>query len=86
MQELTIFTSMVCCRKDLCEARPKMQCVFKISDVLFALNQMDPPIVEASAKVDIFDKCLGQADLWSDEPPIGEALGQVDILSGFGSG
>ena len=46
-------------RKDLCEARSKMQSVFKFSDVLFALSQMDPPIVEASGQVDIL------TDFWS---------------------
>ena len=52
--------------------------MFKFSDVLFALSQMDP-LVEASGQVYIFDRSLGQADLWSDGPPIGEASGQVDI-------
>ena len=30
-------------RKDLCEARPKMQSVFKFSDVLFTLKSDVPP-------------------------------------------
>ena len=57
---------LVFCRKDLCEARPKMESVFKFLDVLFALSQMDSPIDETSDQVDIFDRSLGQAELWSD--------------------
>ena len=34
--------------KDLCDARPKMQSVFKFSDILFALKS-DGPLVEASS-------------------------------------
>ena len=71
-------------RKDLCEARPKMQSVFKLSDNLSALSQMDPPIDEA------FGHTLGQADLWSDVPhqirlPVrltfGQTLGLADLFS-----
>ena len=51
-------------RKDLCEARPKTQSVSKFWDVLFALSQMDPHKDEASGQVGIFDRSLGQADLW----------------------
>ena len=38
------------------------------------------PIVEASGQVDIFDRFLGQADLWKDVPPISEASGQAEIF------
>ena len=34
---------VVFCRKDLCEARPEMPSVFKFSDNLSELSQMDPP-------------------------------------------
>ena len=34
---------MVFHKKDLCEARPKIQSLFKFSDNLSALSQMDPP-------------------------------------------
>ena len=60
---------MVFHRKDLHEARLKMQSVFKFSDALFVLSQVDPPIVEAPGQVDIFDRYLDQADFWSDGPP-----------------
>ena len=39
------------------------------------------PIGEASGQVDIFVRSAGQADLWWDVPPVGEALCQVDFLS-----
>ena len=37
-----IYTYLWFHRKDLCEARPKLQSMFKFSDVLFALSQKDP--------------------------------------------
>ena len=60
---------MVFRRKDLCEARPKMQSVFKFSDVHLHLSQRDPHIDEALGQVDFFVRSLGQADLWSDITP-----------------
>ena len=39
-----IFISWVFCRKDLCEARTKMQSEFKFSENLSALCQMDSPL------------------------------------------
>ena len=82
-------------RKDLCEVTSKTQSVFKFSDVLFALSQMDPhswgfrsgwhlwqifrsgwPLVrctpqdQALGQIDIFVRSLGQADLYSDVPPM----------------
>ena len=78
---LDVGFSLVFRRKGLCEARPKMQSVFKFSDVLFALSQMET-IGETLGQVDIFDRSLGQGDLWSDgpPPPLGETSGQVDIF------
>ena len=61
--------SLVFHRKDLCKLTPKMQSVFKFSDVLFALSQMDHPVYEGLGQVDIFVRSLGQADLCSDIPP-----------------
>ena len=61
---------MVFHRKDLCEAKPKMQSVFKFSDVLFALKSDGGPTDVALDQVDIFLRSLDQADLWSDVPPI----------------
>ena len=60
--------------KDLCEAKHEMQSVFKFSDVLFALRSDGPPIVEVSGQIDIFVRSLGQADLWSDIPPLVEGI------------
>ena len=37
------FVPLVFRRKDLCEAKHETQSVFKFSDVVFALSQMDPP-------------------------------------------
>ena len=37
-KQLFAHSLLVFHRKDLCEARPKMQSVFKFSDVLFALK------------------------------------------------
>ena len=51
-----------------------MQSVFKFSDVLFTLSQMDPPVVEVSGHIDIFVRSLGQDDLWSDGPPARDLL------------
>ena len=56
-------------RKDPCEARPKVQSVFKFSDVLYALSQTYPPVVKVSGQVDIFVRSSCQIDLWSDRPP-----------------
>ena len=56
-------------RKVLCDARPKMQSLFKFLDVLFALKSDGPLIDEALGQVDIFVRSLDQADLWSDVPP-----------------
>ena len=46
-------------RKDLCEARPKPQIVFRFPDVLFALKSDGPRVDEALGQGDIF------SDLWS---------------------
>ena len=67
-----------------------MQSVFKFSDVLFALSQMDLPMDEALGQVDIFVRSSGQADLWSDVSSrirlwvrltFGYAMGQADLWS-----
>ena len=52
-----------------------MQSVFKFSENLSTLSQMEPPIGEAWGQIDIFVRSLGQADIWSDVPPQDE----VDI-------
>ena len=57
--------------KDLCEAKHEMQSEFKFSDVLFACQSDGPPVVEVSGQVNIFVRSLGQAELWSDVPPVG---------------
>ena len=64
-----------CCSfiKDLCDARPKMHSVFKFSDNLSALSQMDPTD-ETSGHVEIFVISSGQVDLWSDVPPVSDIL------------
>ena len=51
--------------KVLCEARPKMHSVYKFSDNLSALSQMDPlpKIVRLT-----FGHTLGQTDLWLEVP------------------
>ena len=48
------------------------------------LGQMDPPIDEASGQVDIFVRSLGQADLWSDVPPVEASSGEewYEVRSG----
>ena len=74
------YNILVFCRKDHCEARPKMQSVFKFSDNLSALSQMDPHrwgFGSGWCFCQIFRSgwCLVR---WT---PVGEALGQVDILS-----
>ena len=55
-------------RKDLCEAKPKMQSVFKFSDNLSALNQMDP-CRWGFRPGWLFVRYSGQLDLSSDIPP-----------------
>ena len=60
-----------------CEAKHEMESVFKFSDVLFALGHMDHPIVEVSDEVDIFVRSSGQADVWSDVPPVETSCGLV---------
>ena len=70
---------LVFCRKDLCEARPKRQCVFKFSDVLFSLSQMGPPVVVASGQVDIFVRSWVRLT-FGQMYPISYASGQVDIF------
>ena len=50
--------------------------VFKFSDILFALKSDGPPVDEALGQVDIFVRFLGQADLWSDVPPVEASTGQ----------
>ena len=48
--------------------------------VRWTFGQMYLPLGEALDQVDIFVRSLGQTDLWSDVPPIGEVLGQVRSL------
>ena len=57
---------LVFCRKDPCEVTPKMQSVFKFSNVLFALSQMYPPVETSHREVWYY---FGQADVWSYVPP-----------------
>ena len=40
------------------------------------LSQMYPSIDEALGQIDIFVTSLGQADLWSDIPPVETSSGQ----------
>ena len=60
-------------KKNLCGARPKMQNVFKFSDVLFALKSDGPPIVEVSGWLTFL------SDLWL-RLTFGQMYPPLDIL------
>ena len=57
--QITSCPLLVFHRKDLSDARPKMQSVFKFSDVIFALKSDGPPIGETLGQVDIFCQIFG---------------------------
>ena len=65
------------CRKDLCEATPKMQSVLKFSDVLFALNQMDPQELTLQVRLTFLTNLWVRLTFGQMGPPVGKALGQA---------